>query len=337
MVKKLGIGIIGCGKAGEYHSYWYSRNEKCKLAGFYNRTTEKAEKLAAKYDARCYKDWKEMVESPEVDVISLCTPINLHCEQGSFALNLKKHVLCEKPMALNTEESKKMIKAADNNNVNLGVFFNMRFHPVIESVNNNIRKIGKIFSISMNFQFNRKELGWRGSQDIGTSVLMELGTHAVDLAIQWSGDIMRVYSEISRFNSSSSCDDHAFALCRFYNGSIGSFYNSYNDPSFYNEQVEGLIGQILGEEGKICFLLNSYDLYRNRVFMIKDNVRQEVTIRDAKDNDKVYPGHMDSFGILINNFINSVLENKKFLPSGEDGLKTIEFVEKAYKNKLRDE
>ncbi|MHB1252834.1 MAG: Gfo/Idh/MocA family protein, partial [Candidatus Humimicrobiaceae bacterium] len=125
MAKKLGIGIIGCGKAGQYHSYWYSRNEKCRLVGFYNRTTEKAERLAGKYNARYYKEWRELVESPEVDVISLCTPINLHCEQGIFALNLKKPVLCEKPMALNIEESKKMVKAADENKVNLGVFFNM--------------------------------------------------------------------------------------------------------------------------------------------------------------------------------------------------------------------
>lgn len=336
LAKKLGIGIIGCGKAGQYHSYWYSRNENCRLAGFYNRTQEKAERLAAKYDVRYYKEWKELVMSPEVDIVSLCTPINQHYEQAIFALNLKKHVLCEKPMASNTEECKKMVKAADKNMVNLGVFFNMRFHPVIEAVNKNIPKIGRILSISMSFQFNRKELGWRGSPDIGTSVLMELGTHAVDLAMQWSGNIERIYGEIGRFKINSLCDDHVFALCRFYNGSIGSFYTSYNDPSFYNEQVEGLIGQILGEESKICFLLNSYDPYRNRVFVIKDNIRQEVSIRDSNDYDIVYPGHMDSFSILINKFINSIIESKKFYPSGEDGLKTIEFVEKVYKNKLED-
>ncbi|MCL4378665.1 MAG: Gfo/Idh/MocA family oxidoreductase [Actinobacteria bacterium] len=336
MTKKLGVGIIGCGKAGLYHSYWYSKNENCRLVGFYNRTQEKAERLADKYGARCYKEWKELAESPDVDVISLCTPINQHCEQAIFALNLKKHVLCEKPMASNTEECKKMVKAADKNIVNFGVFFNMRFHPVIEAVNKIVPHIGKILSISMSFQFNRKELGWRGNPEIGTGALMELGTHAVDLAIQWAGNIERVYGEIGRFKNNSCCDDHAFALCKFNSGSLGCFYNSYNDPSFYSEQVEGLIGQILGKENKICFLLNSYDPDRNRVFTIKDNLKQEIALRKAKENDKVYPGHMDSFAILINNFINSILENKKFTPSGIDGLKAIEFVEKAYKNKLKD-
>jgi predicted dehydrogenase len=333
--KKLGVGIIGCGKAGQYHSYWYSRNKDCRLIGFYNRTVEKAEKLAVKYNAKCFKEWKELAESPDVNIISLCTPINQHCDQAIFALKLKKHVLCEKPMALNTGECKRMIKTADENMVNLSVFFNMRFHPVIEAVNKNILKIGKIMSIRLSFQFNRKELGWRESPDIGTSVLMELGTHAVDLAIQWAGNIKRVYGETANFKTNNSFYDNVFALCRFNNGSIGSFYTSYNDPSFYNEKVEGLVGQILGENSKICFLLNSYDPKINRVFMIQDKTQQEIPIKDKSDYDNIYPGHMDSFGVLINKFIDSIIENRKFSPSGEDGLKTIEFVEKAYKNKLK--
>ncbi len=336
MNKKLGIGIIGCGKAGQYHSYWYSKNKNCRLIGFYNRSTEKAKKLAAKYGSMCFRSWEQLVENPEVDAVSICTPLNQHCEQGSFALGLKKHVLCEKPMASSSKECKSMIKAADKNMVNLGVFFNMRFHPVIEAVNKNITNIGRILGISMSFQFNRKELGWRASPGIGTGVLMELGTHAVDLAIQWSGSIKRVFGETARFKTNSSCDDHAFAICRFNNDSIGSFYTSYNDPSFYNEQIEGLIGQILGCEGKICFLLNSYYPDRNRAFMIKGNKLHEIYIRGSKSKDILYPGHMDSFGILIDKFVNSVIENKKFYPSGEDGLKTIEFVEKVYKNKLKE-
>ncbi len=107
---------------------------------------------------------------------------------------------------------------------------------------------------------------------------------------------------------------------------------SYNDPSFYDEQVEGLFGQILGEKGKICFLLNSYDPLKNRVFIIRNNQKEEIKIRDSKEYDEIYPGHMDSFGKLIDSFIKSVLENKSFIPSGEDGAKTIKFVEETFKN-----
>src|SRR5680860_801704 len=148
----------------------------------------------------------------------------------------------------------------------------------------------------------------------------------------WLGDIERVRSEIGRFKKNSYCDDHVFLICKFTNGALGKFYISYNDPSFYDEQVEGLFCQILGEEGKICFPLNSYDPLKNRVFIIKNKQKEEIAIRDPKKYDSIYPGHMDSFGKLIDSFIKSVLENKSFIPSGEDGAKTIKFVEDAFKN-----
>lgn len=331
-IKKLGIGIIGCGKAGKYHAYWYSKNPTCSIKGFYNRTLEKAEELSKKYNAKVYKKWEELVKNPEINVVSICTPVNLHKDQVALSLNFKKHVLCEKPMACNSEECEFMVSSAKENKVNLGVFFNMRFNPVTEAIDDNINKIGKILSIDTSFQFNRKELGWRGEQGMGTGVLMELGTHAIDLALYWLGDIIRVHSEIGKFKKNSYCDDHVFLICKFNNGAIGKFYMSYNDPSFYDEQVEGLFGQILGEEGKICFFLSPYDPLKNRVFIIKNNQKKEIAIRNAKECDEIYPGHMDSFGKLIDSFIKSILENKSFIPSGEDGTKTIKFVEEAFKN-----
>lgn len=331
-IKKLGIGIIGCGKAGRYHAEWYSKNSNCIIRGFYNRTQGKADELAKKYQAKAYKEWEDLVKDPEINVISICTPVNQHKEQAVTSLNLKKHVLCEKPMAVSSKECEFMINTAKENKVNLGVFFNMRFNPVIDAVNDNLNKIGRIISIDMSFQFNREELGWRGEQSMATGVLMELGTHAIDLATYWLGDILRVHSEIGRFKKNSYCDDHVFLISRFSNGAIGKFYMSYNDPSFYDEQVEGLFCQILGEEGKVCFLLNSYDPLKNRVFIIKNKQKEEIAIRDSKEYDNTYPGHMDSFGKLIDSFIKSILENKSFVPSGEDGAKTIKFVEDAFKN-----
>lgn len=331
-IKKLGIGIIGCGKAGKYHASWYSKNPNCIIKGFYNRTPEKAEELSKKYNAKVYKEWEELVKDPEINVISICTPVNLHKDQAVLSLNLKKHVLCEKPMAVSSEECEYMVNLAKENEVNLGVFFNMRFHPVTEVINDNIYKIGKIISIDMSFQFNRKELGWRGEQGMGTGVLMELGIHAIDLAMCWLGDIIRVHSEIGRFKKNCYCDDHVFLISRFSNGAIGKFYMSYNDPSFYDEQVEGLFGQILGEEGKICFLLNSYDPLKNRVFIIKNNQKEEIEIKSSQIYDEIYPGHMDSFGKLIDSFIKSIIENKSFIPSGKDGAKTIKIVEEAFRN-----
>lgn len=330
--KKFGVGIIGCGKSGYYHSYWYSKNPYCNLIGFYNRSIVTAKNLAKKYGAKTFRNWEDLVKDPDINVISICTPVFQHCDQACLALNLKKNVLCEKPMAVSTAECRKMIKTSQKNNAILGLFFNMRFNPVVEAVDKNINKIGEILSIDMNFQFNRKDLGWRGEFNSKTGVLLELGTHAIDLAIHWLGDIKIVKAEVANFKHESFFGDHAFILCKFKNGTMGKLYLTYNDPSFYDEQIEGLVVQILGREGKICFLLNSYDPDKNRVFIIKDNIKSEIFIKKPEEYDEIYPGHMDSFSKLINKFINAVMDKEEFIPSGTDGMKSIKFIEDAFKS-----
>ena len=330
--KKLGVAILGCGKAGRYHAYWYSKNSHCRLVGFYNRTPLKTKELASRYVAKVYENWEELVTESSVDVVSLCTPAFQHAEQAIFSFDNKKHVLCEKPMAGDLEECNEMIEASKKSGKLLGLVFNMRLNPVILSVNNNIERIGRIFSVDLSFPFNRKTLNWRGESGSRTGVLMENGTHAVDLAITWLGDVERVSAEVSRYKERSTCDDHVFAICRFKNGAIGKFYTSYNDPSFYDEQIEGLFGQIVGENGKICFLLNSYNPNINRAFIILNGEKQELKIDRSTQNDEVYPGHMDSFKRLIDGFIDCVIDNRQFSPSGEDGMKTIKFVEDAFES-----
>ena len=73
--KKLGVGIIGCGKAGKYHAYWYSKNINCNLIGFYNRTKSKAVNLSKKYNTGVYDNWKELVKDKNIDIVSVCTPV----------------------------------------------------------------------------------------------------------------------------------------------------------------------------------------------------------------------------------------------------------------------
>ncbi len=330
--RKLGIGIIGCGKAGNYHAYWYSRNANCNLIGFYNRTKSKALDMAKKYNARVYDKWEELVNEDKIDIVSVCTPVSQHREQVCYALSRSKHVLCEKPMACTVEECNDIINMSEKSGNKLGVFFNMRFNPVVEAVDKNIKRIGELLNIDISFQFNREELGWRGKSESNTGVLMELGTHAVDLAIYWFNDIVEVKSEVNSFIKDNQCDDHVYAIFRFKNGSVGKLYTSYNDPSFYDQIFEGIAGQILGRDGKICFLLNSYVPEINRVFIIKEGIKEEIELRKPSRYDPVYPGHTDSFGKLIDNFIDSIIKEKEFVPSGMEGLKTIKFVEDAYRS-----
>src|SRR3990172_4243645 len=108
-MKKLKVGILGCGKMGRVYAHWFSQNPKCEIVAFYNRTFSRAEELARDYPgSKPQKTWQEITKDENIDIVGICTPSHEHLEQFESAVNAGKHILCEKPMARNVEESQKM-------------------------------------------------------------------------------------------------------------------------------------------------------------------------------------------------------------------------------------
>jgi len=337
--KKLGVAVLGCGKAGKYHLYWYSKNKNCKIVGIYNRTRKNAVSLVKRYNIEYFNNWKELVSNEDVDIVSICTPSNLHYEQAIFSLRNHKHVLCEKPMAPTNTQCLEMIRESKKRKKALSIMFNMRFHPVIQAVNEVIDSIGDIFHIYINFPYFRKETNWRHKEGSGGGVLMENISHMIDLAGIWmkGKNIKYISSESLIVNKDRGLDDQSLLIVRYKDNSLVSIYGSYNDYGFYNYDKEAFYGTILGIEGKIVFIFNSYDKNFNHLYLIKGQKRTEVKIEIPDEIDKIYPGHLDSFKKVINSFIDSILAGKCPLIKPEDGLKTTEIVNAAYLSEMRQE
>lgn len=337
--KKLGVAVLGSGKAGKYHLYWYSRNKNCKIVGIYNRTKVNAVESVKRYNTKYFDDWKELVSNEDVDIVSICTPSNLHYEQAIFSLKNHKHVLCEKPMAPTVKKCLEMIKESKERKKVLSIMFNMRFHPVILKVNKIVEEIGDIFHIYINFPYFRKNINWKHQAGSGGGVLMENISHMVDLAGIWmeGKNIKYISSESLIVNKDRELDDHSLLIVRYKDNSLVSIYGSYNDYGFYNYDKEAVYGTILGTKGKIVFIFNSYDKNFNHLYLIKNQKRTEVKIEMPDEIDEIYPGHLDSFKKVINNFIDSILDNKYPLVKPEDGLKATEIVNVAYLSEMRQE
>src|SRR3984893_15424960 len=133
---KLKWGLIGCGDIARKRVAPALRDSELgELVAVNRAQADKAESFAAEFGARkWYADSNELLRDDEVDAVYIATPVHLHAAQAIAAAEAGKHVLCEKPMALNVAECEQMIAATRANNVKLGIAYYRHFYPVIHRI-----------------------------------------------------------------------------------------------------------------------------------------------------------------------------------------------------------
>lgn len=322
----IGIGIIGCGKMGRVYLHWFSKNPYCGILGVFNRTRDVAERCAGEYGARAYADWRELLESPEVEAVGLCGPSFLHYEQAIIAARHGKHILCEKPMANTMEECRQMTRIAAESGVRLMVGFQMRFHPVIEKIDQVVGAVGQIFHIDFTFPMFREGVAWRHHAEQGGGVFKEHGCHLVDLVRHWLGEVRTVTSETMIVVPGRQVEDHCVTVLRMESGATASIYTTYND-----RREPAIFGLILGTHGQIEFVLSPYRPGLSSVKLMADGVT-EFKIPIPEDPDPIYPGHLDSFRKEINHFVDAIKSGVPLIVDGTNGGKAIEVVIAAYES-----
>jgi predicted dehydrogenase len=127
-------GIIGCGDVTVKRVAPAMRSlHNCRLSGVSRKKADALDQCRDQIGAdKVYSDWKDMVRDDEIDAVYVATPIYLHKEQAVFAAEHGKHVLCEKPMAMSVEECDLMIDAGKANNVLLSVAYYRHYYPVVK-------------------------------------------------------------------------------------------------------------------------------------------------------------------------------------------------------------
>lgn len=131
--KIIRVGIIGCGGiANGKHMPSLKKVENCQMVAFCDIILERAEKAKEEYgteDAKVYEDYKELLKDESIDVVHVCTPNHSHSFITVDSLESGKHVMCEKPMAINSAEAKKMLDAAERTGKLLTIGYQSRFRP----------------------------------------------------------------------------------------------------------------------------------------------------------------------------------------------------------------
>ena len=192
MAKLIKVGIIGCGGiANGKHMPSLKKVQDCEMVAFCDIIPERAEAAAAKYgtpDAKVFTDYKELLKEADIDVVHVCTPNRSHSFITVDALEAGKHVMCEKPMAINSAEAKKMLDAAKRTGKKLTIGYQTRFRDDSMFMKQEAEQgtFGEIYYAKATAIRRRAVPTWGvflNEYEQGGGPLIDIGTHALDLTL----------------------------------------------------------------------------------------------------------------------------------------------------------
>ena len=246
-MKTIGIGIIGWGFMGRTHTlairslplFYENADFRAKLEGVCSRTVEKAEK--AKNDLGfeyATGDYRVILADPRIDVVSICTPNDQHEQMVIDALNAGKHVYVDKPLTVDYPAAKRILDAAKGAKGFAQLALHNRFFTATLRAKQLIEegKLGDILTFTCRYLHSgsieeKKPMGWK--QGRGGGVLLDLGSHALDLTTWLIGEMPKevlcaentLYPERPTKEGGVCRDiaeDHAVMLLRLKNGALGT-------------------------------------------------------------------------------------------------------------------
>lgn len=239
------VGIIGCGKIAQTrHIPEYYDDPRAEIAGYFDNTPARAAQLTQKYGGRVYDSAAALIEDPKIDAVSICTANSTHAQLTIQALRAGKHVLCEKPMAINLDECMAMTKAAEETGRILMIDQNQRLISghvkAKELIDEGV--IGKVLTFRTTFGHGGPE-DWsvEGPQSwffdkkrAAMGALADLGVHKTDLIQHLTGGritavsaMMATLDKRTPSGEPVDVDDNAICIYRMDNGVIGTMTASW--------------------------------------------------------------------------------------------------------------
>lgn len=205
----LGIGVAGTGFIGPAHIEALRRNGM-KVLGLAEQNQELAEEKAAQLVIpRAYGSLEAMLDDPDIHVVHLATPNYLHHPHAKAALLAGKHVVCEKPLAMNAEQSAELVKVAEETGLVNAVNFNIRMYPLAQQAREIVQsgELGDLFimqgSYLQDWLLLPTDWNWRLEPDLGGSLraVGDIGSHWLDLLTYISGlRIVEVFADFKTFH-----------------------------------------------------------------------------------------------------------------------------------------
>lgn len=309
---KIRIGIIGTGYIGNVHGRIYSRDERAEVSALFDVVPERAERSARAIGGRVCTSREELLSN--CDAVLICSPNKTHKEIALNAISEGKHVFCEKPFSIGTEDAKELLDAA---NAGSGVFqvgHNRRFAPVYAKLQQMLQEDK---AHSAHIKMNRGELKnpvWTGDVNVTGGFLYETTIHLLDLMRFQFGEI----EELTAYGSQHEYPelDEFSIILKFKNGFHCTFASS-SDASWH-------------------FPFERIEVFCHHRTIMTEEMERLLDSRGMDPNFETHSWHMtekeERWGYVQEDraFIDSIINGTPPPVTALDGFKSVELVESVY-------
>ena len=293
MRKKYKIGIIGYGGFGQFlHSSWQSQAQLDVTA------VADIQKLINIPDKiKFYTDHDSIIKDPELDIISIATPPETHSKIAFAALDAGKHVLVEKPMALNISQAQEYKKRSQQAKKIVMVDYMLRFNPIIMAIQSlgSMGLFGELRRVLVENYAQDESLNlshWFWDHSVSGGIFVEHGVHFFDLINAFSDSQPTSISSYTHERNNKQ-QDQVIAMVQYQSGLIATHYHQFSRPGFFEDTLIRLVYDLaqidihgwITLSGKIKILIKSQDI--KKLSKIPNLlVSTSSLICDASDNSR---------------------------------------------------
>lgn len=322
---KIRFGVVGTNFITDWVIAGARQDERFELSAVYSRTQERANEFSAKHHIpHTFTSLEEMAQSPLIDAVYIASPNFLHAEQSILCMKHGKHVLCEKPLASNAKEVKRMIEASRAYNVTLMEAMKPTLTPNFRAVRDNLNRVGTIRRYFSSYcQYSSRYDKYKEGivlnafrPELSNGAMMDIG-------------IYTLYPMVVLFGRPEKVDACGVLLSSGVDGqgAVNFLYNGMNATILYSKIANSTLPtEIEGEDGNIH--LDRINIIRKVSFTPRvPSGAGRTTIAEAQDISEVTD--KDEYYYEVAEFINLILSGKREseINSHENSLITLEIID----------
>ena len=327
------FAVIGAGHIGKRHAEMIKRHEEAELVAICD-VKPISEVDAEKFGVPYFNDADELFNSGiDIDVVNVCTPNGFHAQHSLLALNHKKHIVCEKPMALHKQDCEAIIYKALQMHRNVFCVMQNRYSPpsawIKEVIEDKI--IGDVYMVQLNCYWNRderyyKQGSWKGTEDLDGGTLFTQFSHFIDIMYWLFGDIKDIQAKFNDFNHKglTTFEDSGFVNFNFINGGMGSINFS---TSVWDTNLESSL-TVIGSKGSVK--IGGQYMDKVEYCHIKDYTMPVLAETNPANDYGAYKGSANNHGYIIDNVIDTIKGRNTITTNALEGLKIVDIIERIY-------